>query len=167
MTNKSLPLLTATVRVEEYPEISRTVTGISVPEDKDWRLWVVPDLSEKHTPYFQVMTPFFPWEAEKTARISFLSPLYIIPEKKSELIEDRFRSEQTPFRKVKNWFLSESEIERLITAFNQIVTPDGKTAWQYAVECWNYELSSEVGKKFNLPENLQMPDYTLLAQKRI
>ena len=134
-------------RIKEDARVNATIARISVPKDKDWRLQVVPDLSAKHEPYFHLTASFFLYE--KTARISFLSPKYVIPSLNSETFAD-----------LENWTLSKRERETLTQVLKEYDPFAKKTNWQKLICCWNATLSEK--SDFRLPEDLPVPDYDLL-----
>lgn len=138
-------------RIEENLNHSKTVVRMPASENKIRYLEIVPDLSEKPEPYFLLTESFLQYRDEKTVRISFLSPKYVIPSVNSIVVRRK---------RPKDWTLSKRERKELVQTLKEYDPFAKKTNWQKLICCWNGFLSEK--SDFRLPEDLTVPDYDLL-----
>ncbi len=138
-------------RIEENLDLGKRVIRMPVPENKIRYLEIVPDMSEKPEPDFLLTESFLQYWDEKTVRISFLSPKYVIPSVNSIVV---------PRKQPKDWTLSKRERKELVQILKEYDPFAKKTNWQKLIRCWNGFLSEKSNSR--LPEDLPMPDYDLL-----
>ena len=133
-------------------EADYSIGALIITKSK-YKIMVSPPSIDKGFYYFKIYdmnTYSLPYNMMKIARISFLSPEYIMIENNKNI----------------DWFLSDIEKKELIDILNERYEYTNQTVWEYARDMFIYE-----GKGWGDIEypkelyNCTIPDYTKLPNK--